>query len=350
MELRVAIQKQFGTFYLDADFAIQGDRIGIFGPSGGGKSTLVGLLAGLHQPDRGIVVLDGETIFDSKRGMNVPANHRRISMVFQRPYLFPHLSVKGNLLYGYKRCEPGHRRIKLESLLEVLQIGHLLDRGIRNLSGGERQRVAIGRAVLANPRLLIMDEPLSGLDDNLKYQIVPFLKSTCETFGIPYLFISHSLTEMRIMTERVLRIADGRITGEMAAEDLARNALGDNPVYINLLHLKSPRRIDGMHAYRWGDGELFISGRGDLGEALFELPSTDIILFKNHPGAISARNLLKSRVIELSEAGSRVNVGLQCGTEKLVAVVVHEAVEELEIKEGMEIYAAIKATAFKQLG
>ena len=179
MELRVALQKRFNSFLLDVDFTAQGERIGIFGPSGSGKSTLVDLIAGLNRPDKGTIVLDGETLFDSGTGVNVRTENRRMGMVFQRPSLFPHLSVKGNLLYGYRRCAPQNRKIAFDDVVEVLKIGRLLDRGVKHLSGGEKQRVAIGRAVLGNPRLLLLDEPLSALDDNLKFQIVPFLKNVC---------------------------------------------------------------------------------------------------------------------------------------------------------------------------
>lgn len=350
MELQFDVRKKLDKFFLDMDFTIEGDRIGIFGPSGCGKSTLVGLIAGLHHPDGGRILIDGQPVFNSSEKMNIPAEHRRIGMVFQRPHLFPHLSVKANLLYGYKRCAPEQRKITLENLVDVLQISDLLHRGVNNLSGGEKQRVAIGRAVLANPRLLIMDEPLSALDDSLKFQIIPFLKKSCEAFAIPYLFISHSLTEMRIMTDRVLNITDGRIAGWMTAEELARDAMGKGPSpYVNLLQLKGPRRLDGMFAYRWGNAELLISGNGGE-DALYELSSTDIILFKRHPEAISARNLLQCRVREMFEAGKRIGVILACGDEKLVAVIVRESVRDLEIKEGVEVFAAIKATAFRELG
>jgi molybdate transport system ATP-binding protein len=349
MELRVAAQKKLNEFFLDADFTIEGNRIGIFGPSGCGKSTLVGLIAGLLHPDRGSILINGEPVFDRANKVKIPAQRRRIGMVFQHPHLFPHLSVKGNLLYGYRRCSEGQRKIILEHLADVLQIGDLLHRGVNNLSGGEKQRVAIGRAVLSNPRLLIMDEPLSALDDSLKFQIIPFLKKSCEAFAIPYLFISHSLTEMRIMTERVLSMTDGRITGQMTAEELARDAMGKSPVpYMNLLQLRGPRRLDGMFAYRFGDSELLISGNGRE-EALYELSSTDIILFKRHPEAISARNLLQCRVAEMFEAGGRIGIGLLCGNDKLVAVVVKQAVRDLEIREGAEVFAAVKATAFREL-
>ncbi|OPY74550.1 MAG: Sulfate/thiosulfate import ATP-binding protein CysA [Syntrophorhabdus sp. PtaU1.Bin058] len=350
MELIVKIQKQLGTFFLDADFTIKGDQVGVFGPSGSGKSTLVSLIAGLRHPDRGLIGIDGETLFDSSRRLLVPPEHRRIGMVFQRPHLFPHLSVRSNLLYGYKRCDPQHRKITLDTLVEVMQIGPLLDRGVRHLSGGEKQRVAIGRAVLSNPRLLLMDEPLSAVDDNLKFQIISYLKNTCEIFKIPYLFISHALLEMRIMTNRVLTVEDGRVTGQVTAEDLARERMKDATGYTNLLRLTAPRRINNLYAYHWGDQELFVSGGSSLAETLFEVSSTDIILFKRHPEAISARNLLKGTVVDIFNTGTRIGVELKCGDGRLIAEIVKEAVDELELSKGVEIYAAIKAVAFRHLG
>ncbi len=351
MELQVALRKSYGTFLLDADFALKGERIGIFGPSGSGKSALVGLIAGLHHPDRGLIMLDGETLFDSRQRLDVRPERRRISMVFQRPHLFPHLSVKGNLLYGYKRCAHRHRKITLDSVVEVLGIDNLLDRGVKNLSGGEKQRVAIGRAVLSNPRLLVMDEPLSALDDALKFQIIPFLKNTCRVFEIPYLFISHSLLEMRIMTDQLLSIAEGRIVEQTTAEALARARMGESwGGYTNLLRLTTPRRTDGLYAYRWGDQELFVSAGGDEPETLFELSSTNIILFKRHPEATSARNLLKCRVVDVFEAGSRIGVELDCGGQRFMAQVTSRAAHELHLVKGSAVYAAIKAVAFNKLG
>jgi molybdate transport system ATP-binding protein len=263
MELRVALQKRFRNFLLDVDFAVQGERVGIFGPSGGGKSTLIGLIAGLSRPDKGSIILGGETLFDSSRGLNVRPERRRMGMVFQRPSLFPHLSVKGNLLYGYKRCVLKNRKIAFDEVVEVLHIGALLDRGVKYLSGGEKQRVAIGRAVLGNPRLLLLDEPLSALDDSLKFQIVPFLKNVCETFMIPYLFISHSLLEMRIMTDQVLHLVGGRIVKQTTAEGLVRARMGESMAgYMNLLRLSAPRQVDALYAYTWGDQQL-VTASGD---------------------------------------------------------------------------------------
>jgi molybdate transport system ATP-binding protein len=221
---------------------------------------------------------------------------------------------------------------------------------VNNLSGGEKQRVSLGRAILANPRLLLMDEPLSALDDALKFQIIPYLKSVSEEFRIPYLFISHSLVEMRLMAEQVLVMDNGSIIEQTTPDQLARNRMYQSRVgYINLLKLSAPRRVDGLFAYRWGDGELLISAGSDESEGVFEISSKDMILFKRHPEAISARNLLRCTVADLFMAGNQVGVELTCGDQKLVAEVTRQAVTELEISEGVELYLAIKASAFRRL-
>lgn len=352
MELTVSVEKNFKKFRLHTEFSVKGDRIGIFGPSGGGKSTLVGVIAGLLKPDKGSIILDGEILYDSNRGINKRTVDRRISMVFQRPSLFPHLSVKGNLLYGYKRCQPENRRIVFEDVIDVLKISHLMDRGVKHLSGGEKQRVSIGRALLRNPRLLILDEPLSALDDNLKFQIAPFLKTSCETFGIPYLFISHSLLEMRVLTTHVIHMIEGAAIEQTPPETLMRGRVGGTLAgYANLLHLTGPGMKDNLYIYSWEGLEIVTASGDDRPECLFELASTDITLFKQHPEATSARNLLTCRVAGLFEAGNRIGVELLCGTGgRLIGEIVKPAADELGIREGIEVYAAIKATAFRKLG
>ncbi len=351
MKLSFNLKKEFKSFSLDIDYSAVEQRTGIFGPSGSGKSTLVNLLAGLEHPDSGYVSLNGETLYDSSRHINVPSENRRIGIVFQHPHLFPHLSVKNNLLYGFKRCTPVNRRIALEKIIDVLQLGNLLKRGVENLSGGEKQRVAIGRAVLSNPSLLIMDEPLSGLDDELKFQIIPFLKKTCEMFKIPYVFISHSILEMRIMTDHILSIANGGVAEKITAEELAIGHMKHESGYVNLLKLNNPKKINGLYEYKWGDDDLLVSdsdgNRAD--ESLFQVLSTDIILFKRHPEAISARNLLKCRVENIFQSGSRIGVKLDYNGKNIIAEIVKEAVDELNLRKDMEIYAALKAVAFKRI-
>jgi molybdate transport system ATP-binding protein len=351
MELRMAVRKSFGAFNLATDFTVTGEKIGVFGQSGGGKSTLVGLLAGLTRPEEGEITLNGETLFSSARRINLPPQRRRVAIVFQQACLFPHMSVESNLLYGYRRTAPEFRTIDFGTLISVLKLDGLLQRGVNNLSGGEKQRVALGRAILSNPRLLLMDEPLSALDDSLKFPIIQYLMSASEQFKIPYLFISHSLLEIRLMTEQVLAVAGGRIVGQATPEQLARERMGQSQVgYINLLEADLVRKMGGLSVYRWGTVELFISAGSDSASATFELSSRDIILFKKHPEAISARNLLKCTVLDTFPSGNKVGVELMCGSQRLVAEVVVQAADDLAIQARSEIYAVVKASSFRRLG
>ncbi|MGC8775666.1 MAG: molybdenum ABC transporter ATP-binding protein [Chlorobaculum sp.] len=350
MKLCIDIEKRLGDFSLKLNTEISGERVGIFGASGSGKSTLVHLIAGLIKPDAGEIYLDETCLFGSRKKIDLSPEKRRISIVFQQATLFPHLGVKSNLLYGYKRCRPSERRIRPEAIIEVLNLGHLVGRGVNKLSGGEKQRVALGRAVLANPRLLVMDEPLSALDDSLRYQIIPYLRSVSTEFGIPCLFISHSLTEMQLMTERVLVVRDGRLASISTPDELARFGMAANPRgYLNLLRLDGATQKEGLFHYPWGEGHLIIS-EGRAGEdSLFELSSRDIILFKLHPEAISARNLLECRVAEMFDSDGRKGVVLESGGKTLVAEIVRSAAEELGIAPGTMLFAAVKASVFRRL-
>ena len=350
MKLSMTLNKSFGDFSLSTDVTVSGDRVGIFGVSGSGKSTIVSMLAGLVKPDSGEIVLDGDCLFSSVTGINLRPEQRRIAMVFQQHCLFPHLSVKNNLLYGFKRCPIKLRTIDFDTLVAVLKLEGLLNRGVTNLSGGEKQRVALGRAILANPRLLLMDEPLSALDDALRFQIIPYLRSVSEHFGIPYLFISHSLIEMRLMTDSALVFEKGVMVEQVSSEQLARSRMGQSQVgYINLLKLGRPSLSGGLFAYSWGAGQLLLSIDSDRTESVAELSSKDIILFKKHPEAISARNLLECTVNTLFKSGGKIGVELDCTGNTLIAEVVQDAIDELNIIPGSVIYAAIKASAFRIL-
>lgn len=349
MELQLQLRKQQGDFLLELDLTVSGERIGIFGPSGSGKSTLVNLLAGLSKPDAGQILLDGQPLFDSNK-TNLAPHRRRIALVFQQHGLFPHLNVRKNLLYGHQRCPADERRIELDEVVEVLEIGDLMEQKPETLSGGQSQRVALGRAILASPRLLLMDEPLSALDDDLRYRIIPYLNLVSERFRIPFVFISHSLVEMRLMADQVAVLEKGALTGVVSPEELARQRMGQSPAgYTNLLELGVPQERQGLLAYPWAGLELLLSGAKQPEAGLFELSSKDIILCKRHPDAISARNLLPCTVRSLFEAGSKVGVELECKGGTLVAEVVPDAVRELEVATGSIIWAAIKASAFRRL-
>lgn len=352
MELHLSLKKGFPGFTLTLEQNLSGERIGFFGPSGSGKSTLASLIAGLERPDSGRIVLNGETLFDSNSGIDLPPEKRRVGIVFQAAHLFPHLSVRDNLLYGHRRTPSAGRCIAPESVVAALGLEELLQRGIGNLSGGERQRVALGRALLASPRLLLMDEPLSALDDTMRLQIIPYLKNVSQQFRIPYLYISHSLLEMRLLTQQVVPISRGTAAAPLSPEELALQRMGGSQVgFINLLRLADPTRSDGLLMYKWGDTTLQLTGEpSGNGETLYELSSRDIILCRQHPAAISARNLLPGRVTRTIPAGRKVGVALDFGGRELIAEIVHDAAQELAVEPGTTLHAVIKASAFRRLG
>ncbi|WP_456385740.1 molybdenum ABC transporter ATP-binding protein [Desulfolithobacter sp.] len=350
MQLDVNVTKQVGDFTLNADFTLSRQRCGIFGPSGSGKSTLMHILAGLLRPDRGRINLDGTVLFDHDHKIHLPPQKRRIGVVFQHALLFPHMNVRRNLLYGWRRTSMEQRRITPEAIIEVLNLKPLLERRPNTLSGGERQRVALGRTVLSCPRLLLMDEPLTGLDQQLKFQIIPYLRKVLDEFRIPLLFISHSLQEVRLMTDEVLVFDRGGVQKSVPTEELARRYLvSGHRGYVNLLHLKNPRPHGDLFRYSWGGTELILTEPGGEDDNLFELGARDITLFKQNPVATSARNLLSCRVKDVFGDGNRVGVELAVNGGRLISQIVPESVHELDITPGREIVAVIKASAFRKL-
>lgn len=208
----IAIQRQQGNCLIDVAFHSDAEGItALFGPSGAGKSSVINMVAGLQRPDSGKISIQGHCLFDSTTGVNLPPEKRNIGYVFQEGCLFPHLSVKANLLYGRHRRNHSGKNTDFTKVIEVLGIGHLLSRKPYTLSGGEKQRVAFGRAVLSNPAILLMDEPLASLDKARKEEMLPFIKELNRQFGIPILYVSHSLEEIHVLTKTVLQLAEGKL-------------------------------------------------------------------------------------------------------------------------------------------
>jgi molybdate transport system ATP-binding protein len=219
--LVVDVEKTLGEFVLHAAFEAAGGATALFGPSGAGKTSLINMVAGLLRPDRGRVVLDGETLFDAAKRIDVPAWRRRIGCVFQEGRLFPHLSVRHNLEYG--RWMGGHDAdpAGFAHVVELLDIGALLDRRPGKLSGGERQRAAVGRALLMRPRLLLLDEPLASLDEARKADILPYLERLRDEAKVPMIYVSHDAAEVKRIASRVVRLDGGKVTATGGAELLA---------------------------------------------------------------------------------------------------------------------------------
>ena len=210
--LHVDVVKQLGEFSLQAAFESQGRVTGLFGASGSGKTSLVNMIAGLMQPDRGTISIDGEVMDDAKHGVHLPAWRRRIGYVFQDARLFPHLDVAQNLDYGRRMNRVADDPAQRKRVVELLDIGHLLDRRPGKLSGGERQRVALGRALLSKPRLLLLDEPLGALDEGRRTEILPYLVRLRDEARIPMVYVSHDPAELRQLATQIVLLKNGRVT------------------------------------------------------------------------------------------------------------------------------------------
>jgi molybdate transport system ATP-binding protein len=209
--LRVDVTKQLGEFALQASFTSEGRVTGLFGASGAGKTSLINIIAGLLTPDRGIVAIDGDVLDDTSTGLHVPPHRRRIGYVFQDARLFPHLDVRGNLDYGRRMNRLADDTAARKRVIDLLDIGELLDRRPGKLSGGERQRVAFGRALLSKPRLLLLDEPLGSLDEDRKLEILPYLVRLRDEARIPMVYVSHDAAELRQLATQIVMLRHGRI-------------------------------------------------------------------------------------------------------------------------------------------
>jgi molybdate transport system ATP-binding protein len=218
--LRVDVTKQLGEFSLQASFASEGRVTGLFGASGAGKTSLINMIAGLLRPDRGSIAIDDETLDDTTANLHVAAHRRRIGYVFQDARLFPHLDVRQNLDYGRRMNRLGDDPAQRARVTDLLDIGSLLDRRPGQLSGGERQRVALGRALLAQPRLLLLDEPLGSLDEERKVEILPYLVRLRDEANVPMVYVSHDAGEMRQLATSIVMLRHGRVVAFGGSEVL----------------------------------------------------------------------------------------------------------------------------------
>jgi molybdate transport system ATP-binding protein len=220
--LHVDVSKQLGDFSIAAAFTSEGRVTGLFGSSGAGKTSLINMIAGLLRPDRGIITIDGDVLDDTAAGLHVPAHRRRIGYVFQDARLFPHFNVRQNLDYGRRMNALARDAASEGRIVDLLDIGHLMDRRPGKLSGGERQRVALGRALLAQPRLLLLDEPLGSLDEERKTEILPYLIRLRDETGVPMVYVSHDPDELRQLASRIVILKRGRVAAFGGAEVLGQ--------------------------------------------------------------------------------------------------------------------------------
>ena len=340
-----------GGFELDAAFALEHRVASLFGPSGSGKTSTLLSIAGFLRPQAGLVRLGERILCDSARRVFLPPERRHVGMVFQDHLLFPHLTVSGNLRYA-QRHRRTTRPIWPGRVVEVLELGHLLDRYPRNLSGGERQRVALGRALLTGPELLLLDEPLAALDAALKARILAYLQRVVAEWKVPTLFVTHSQAEVRRLAQWVLVMEKGRIVAAGPPEEALsrpepltwKNSLGPT----NLLRLERVERT-GDHVTGWVGSQAFylpLAELPDASPAFLQFVPTDVTLSRQDVAGLSTRNHLRGRVCQLVPVGQQVFVAVDIGQVFWVEVT-PQAAAELQLIPGAEVTCLLKAHSLR---
>jgi molybdate transport system ATP-binding protein len=355
MTLSISVRHRLGAFRLEAAFEAPAGVTVLFGRSGSGKTTVVNAVAGLLRPDRGRIVVDGTPVLDTEAGIALPPHRRQMGYVFQDGRLFPHLTVRQNLLYGRWFSAVG-RTVELERIVDLLGIGGLLDRRPGGLSGGEKQRVAIGRAILSNPRLLLMDEPLAALDEGRKAEILPYLERLRDELRLPILYVSHSVAEVARLATTVVLLEAGRVVAAgPAAEVLADPAMAPVMGLREAGAMLSARLVgqdsDGLTRFETGGGPLWLPQVGAAEGAVLRLRilAQDVMLAVERPRGISALNVLCGVVEEVRMGeGPGAMVRVRVGEEVLLARITRRSVGVLDLAPGREVFAVLKAVSVAQ--
>ncbi len=350
--LKFRARKTYEGFTLSCEGQFERGITAVFGPSGSGKTTLLDCLSGMLSPDEGDIRIGGSVVYSSAARVNVPPEKRRFGYVFQHGALFPHLSVRGNIEYGYKLTPRSERQFDPDDLADLLAISRLMERGVENLSGGERQRVALARALASSPRLLLMDEPLASLDAAHRGSILAYLKRISERLGVPMVFVSHSLSEALALAPRMFALDAGRMVAYgntpevMAHPGVAR--IADYGTLENTLSARVLKNDQEDGTSRLAIGDAILVGPptdSKPGEIVsVSIRSGDIILSLGVPPLTSARNAIPAVVREVRETGGRSLVYLEMG-EMVVAEVTPGSARQLNLKRGRDVHLVIKTNS-----
>jgi len=353
--LQVEVAMRQGAFELEARFESGAGVTALFGHSGAGKTTLIKLIGGLLRPYAGRIVVGGRTLFDSSAGIDVPVSKRRVGFVFQEGRLFPHLTVKQNLLYGRFFTPPRTRRAHVHDVVDMLGIGELLGRRPGSLSGGEKQRVAIGRALLADPQILLMDEPLASLDQQRKAEILPYVERLRDQAGTPIVYVSHSVDEVARLANDVVVMSNGRIqaTGSvqevMARLDLSPYTGRFEAGAVVDAQVRSQDARYGLTELALGNQPLRVPTLDAAAGTTLRLRvrARDVALAVERPSGISTRNVLAGRVLAIGpERGSFAEVSVEVEGQTLRARVTRQSVDELALAPGAPVFVLVKSAAF----
>ena len=346
--LQINVKKQLGKLPLQVNLMVPNQGVtAIFGLSGSGKTSLINLVSGLTTPDEGFIRLNDRTLVDTETQENIPVHQRNIGYVFQDARLFPHYTVKGNLRYGAKNVS----QADFDYIVELLGIQHLLKRYPLTLSGGEKQRVAIGRALLTDPDMLLMDEPLSALDMPRKRELMGYLERLSKEINIPILYVTHSLDELLRLADRVVLMENGIVKAYDTVEKIwnspifepwkgesEQSAVLSLPVYLHNPPYK-------MTALSLGNQSLWINQvQGEVGERIRVcIYSSDVSIALQKPEQTSIRNILLGQIAQIDVREHRVDIAVLVEGHKIWASISKWAQNELRFAVGMDVYVQIKA-------
>jgi len=350
MSLVVALHHRMGAFTLDAEFTAAPGLTALFGPSGSGKTSIVNAIAGLLRPETGRVVLQGQVLLDTAQRVALPPHRRQIGYVFQEARLFPHLTVRQNLDYGrWFAPRRADAVAEFDRVIVLLGLAPLLERRPQALSGGEKQRVALGRALLSHPQLLLMDEPLASLDAARKAEILPFLEQLRDEAGLPILYVSHALAEVARLATTIVRIDHGKVTGAGPAAQMLSSLsppTAGQPTLSYLAAVVEAQEPDGLTRLATSAGNLWLPGLASTppGTAIRVLVmAQDVILSRAAPQGLSALNILPATVTGLRHDGARVTVQLATGTDRILASVTSRSAGALSLAPGTACHVIMKS-------
>jgi molybdate transport system ATP-binding protein len=345
--------KRYKSFTLDASFTCGSGMVtALFGKSGSGKTSIINMIAGLQKPDEGRITVGGRLLFDSSEKVNIPIQSRNAGYIFQDGRLFPHLTVESNLRYGMKK-HSGEQQF-FQTVTELLGIQDLLKRRPHKLSGGEKQRVAIGRALLASPEFMLMDEPLSALDSSRKAELIPFIGRMVEHFHMPVVYVTHSIDELLSLCDNVVLMEDGNCVDSGSVESVVSDPK-------NMEHLGLTGRVTVLKAQAADqhntsgiisltNGKLMIpTNKFPAGTKLrVTVRSEDVTLSAKKPEGLSARNIIKGVITQTEPtADGAVSLKIDIGT-AIYATITTEAMHELNLETGKEVYIVLKTLALSR--
>lgn len=348
MSLQVNVQLPRRHFTLDLNFKTGRETLGIFGHSGAGKTSLFSLINGLESPSSGSIVLNGKILFDSSRKIHLPPQKRRIGTVFQEKLIFPHMTVKENLLFGVPYCRKAG--IALSEVVDLLDLSHILDSPPSEISGGEQQRTAIGRALLTAPELLLMDEPFNAVDSSLRSSILPYLRRLQNELEIPMLVISHDLPDIQRLTDRILILKQGKSVGFGRIDELMdqRELQEDLQGMVNRLEVSSPQECGpGLYSCTArGIGQPIKSPLAPAEHFSLIIPPDEIALSRKPVPSISMQNQISGTLTQIFYGEGNVICLVDCGIPLRVQLT-RDALEHLDLHTGDEVCCLFKAHSLK---